>query len=103
MDGLVESALDVVDLFHIFHPGLLAMLSPAAQAKMFCYPHPVIDPRPAPVRPTDVLARACFIGGINWSNMPRLAWWTEIARAGLPWISIRRPAASSEPRSNMPI
>ena len=84
MDAFVEAAVDLVDVFHIFHPGLLPRLSDAARAKVFCYPHPSTDPRRAPRPPSEVLERGCFIGGINWANMSRLAWWTEIARSGLP-------------------
>src|SRR5262249_34506968 len=84
MEGLIEANLELADAFHICHPGLLPRLSARARAKVLCFPYPYIDPRPADARPPASLARGCFVGSINWANMSRLVWWTEIARSGLP-------------------
>ncbi len=84
MEGFIEANLEVADVFHICHPGLLPRLSARARAKVLCFPYPYSDPRPVEARPAPSLARACFIGSINWANMSRLVWWTEIARSGLP-------------------
>ena len=82
-ETLFEVAAELVELLHVPHPGLLPLLSPAAAAKTFCYPFPVNDLRdPAAARAQH--ARAAFIGGINWANISRLVWWSEIAAAGLP-------------------
>ncbi|MBV8168993.1 MAG: glycosyltransferase family 1 protein [Alphaproteobacteria bacterium] len=84
MDALLEAGREVADLFHICHPALLARLAPETRAKVLCFPYPCTDPRPADARPPAELDRACFVGSINWATMPRLVWWTEIGRSGLP-------------------
>jgi hypothetical protein len=84
MEGLIEAGLDVADVFHICHPGLLPRLSARARAKVPCYPYACTDPRPVDARPPASLARGVFVGSINWANMSRLVWWSEIARSGLP-------------------
>ena len=86
-DGVAEmmnAAYHVPDLFHVFHPALLARLAPAAAEKVFCYPSPVTDPRGRAARASAQRRGAAFVGGMGWAAPSRLAWWTEMAKAGLP-------------------
>jgi hypothetical protein len=84
MESLLESALELCDVFHVTHPAMLQRVSPALAAKMWCAFYPMVDPREPPAAPVEQVARAAFVGSINWVNTSRLVWWTEIARAGLP-------------------
>jgi hypothetical protein len=84
MADMMNAAYHVPDLFHMFHPALLARLVPAAAEKTFCYPSPVTDPRDRPAPPGPARRRSAFVGTTGWAAPSRLVWWTEMAKAGLP-------------------
>jgi hypothetical protein len=70
------------DLLHHLHPARLAEADAAQRAATFCYPFPFL--LPSPTGPFGIHARLCFVGSINRECPARLAWWAEVARAGLP-------------------
>jgi hypothetical protein len=71
------------DLISHTHPAILDRGTDAEKAAVFCCPVPaaIVPPDAEP----GTIPRACFIGSIHEGAMPRLVWWAETARAGLPF------------------
>jgi len=70
------------DLINHCHPAILDRGTDAERSAVFCYPAPAaVEP---PTAEAGTISRACFIGSIHPGGMPRIVWWAESARAGLP-------------------
>jgi hypothetical protein len=70
------------DLINHCHPAVLDRGTAAERRAVFCCPAPAaIEP---PTAAAGTIARANFIGAIHPGAMPRIVWWAECARAGLP-------------------
>lgn len=76
--GLGES----VDLIHHCHPTILGQGTSAQNARVYCYLLPTC--LPAPMVANGTIPRAVFIGGIHAGSTPRIAFWAEAVRLGLP-------------------
>jgi hypothetical protein len=72
------------DLINHCHPAILDRGTAAERAAVFCCPAPAaIEP---PTAEAGTIPRACFIGSIHTGGAaPRIVWWAEAARAGLPF------------------
>jgi len=84
MADLYDTTFHLADLCHVPHPGLRKLVSPAAAERLFFYPYPVVEPTGFHAGSGPRRQRAFFAGTTTWATPSRLAWWTEIANAGLP-------------------
>jgi hypothetical protein len=80
--GLYAQLGRAIDVINHCHPTVLALGTDAEKAAVFCCPAPAHIPEPTDA--PGAIPRACFIGSIHDGAMPRVVWWAETARAGLP-------------------
>ncbi|MBI3513232.1 MAG: glycosyltransferase [Proteobacteria bacterium] len=79
---LFEQLGDCYDLVNHMHPAIRHVGTDAERQAVFCCPTPAeITP---PTEPYGTIPRACIIGSIHPGGIPRIVWWAECVRAGLP-------------------
>jgi hypothetical protein len=82
-DALLRGLGHVVDLVQHCHPLGLDRPDPPDRSQVFCYPIPLELP-PATGGTAGSIARACFVGSVNYVNASRLVWWAESAGSATP-------------------
>lgn len=70
------------DLISHMHPAILDRGTEAEKAAVFCCPIPALIESPTVAAGT--VPRAAFAGAIHTFSWPRVVWWAECVRAGLP-------------------
>ena len=87
-----------VDLVHHMHPTILGRASDAERAATVCLPWP--HRLPAPTVPAGTVPRAAFAGSVHYGSIPRLFWWAELGRLGLPFDFHETNHASADQRTD---